>query len=157
MESNFLIVGAIAIIGAIANPTLNPLNTSPANSRVMANQTQTTLRPGECICAEYVARRAGMPNVNEVSGSAEGTLQSAGYHHTAYPRPGGIALLAANIPGLTKPDSGHIAFVESVDDGIPIVTDSNSGGTDNGYGCTNVRTAKRENYYSPGVTFWAKN
>ena len=144
MELDFLIVGAIAGMIAIANPTLN--------SRAMPAKT-TTLKPDECNCTEYVARRAGIPDVNKVRGSNENTLKAAGYSRTAYPRPGGIALLEPGIPDLTEPNSGHIAFIESVDDGIPTITDSNSGGTDSSYGCNNVRTSKRENYFSDGVTF----
>lgn len=156
MELDFLIVGAIAGMIAIANPTLKPLNAFPAASRVMPTQSKN-LRPGECNCTEYVARRAGIPDVNKIADSNENTLTAAGYRRTAYPRPGGIVLLKPAIPGLTQPNSGHIAFIEKVDDGIPIITDSNSGGTNSGYGCTNVRTSKRENYFTPGVTFWAKN
>ncbi|MCY7392608.1 MAG: CHAP domain-containing protein, partial [Leptolyngbyaceae cyanobacterium CAN_BIN12] len=130
----------------------------PSTSRRMSpDQPQYDAATGECICAEYVARRAGIPNVNEVAGSNEDQLEAAGYQRSVYPRAGGIALLDKNLPGLTKPDSRHIAFVEGVDDGIPIVAESNSGGTDSGYGCTNVSTARRADYLSPGVSFWAKN
>lgn len=146
--SDFLVMGAIAGFIAIANPT--------PNSRAMPTKTNTRA-PGECNCTEYVSRRAGIPDVNKVRDTNENTLKAAGYSRTAYPRPGGIALLEPGIPNLTKPNSGHIAYIESVDDGIPTITDSNSGGTDSSYGCNNVRTSRRENYFSNGVTFWAKD
>ena len=173
MELDFLIVGAIA------NPTLSPLELDASNSETRAasrvqgdpaGDFQTAehakyryMRWGNrsadvasiassdptkfCICMEYIKNRTGMGDINKFK--PDEYFAKYGYSRISDPQLGAIAFTV-----------DHIAYVEAVEaDGTPIITDSNSGGTDSGYGCSNVRTAtpKPEYLTNPRASFWAKN
>ena len=185
MELDFAIVGAIAGMIAIANPTQKPLKPdSSTQTRRAVTSTQTGefntaehakykyVRWGRapnqtssnavsasvntassdtsakfCICMEYIKNLTGIGDIDRYE--PDEYFAKYGYSRISDPQPGAIAFTV-----------DHIAYVEAVEaDGTPIITDSNSGGTDNGYGCSNVRTAtpKPEYLTNPKASFWAKN
>ena len=185
---DLVIVWAIAGMIAIANPTQKPLkpdsstqtrravtstqtgefNTAEhakykyvrwggASNQTSSNAVSASVNTASsdpsakfCICMEYIKHRTGIADIDR--DEPDEYFAKYGYSRISDPQPGAIAFTIGN--------PGHIAYVEAVEaDGTPIITDSNSGGTDSGYGCSNVRTAtpKPEYLTNPQASFWAKN